>query len=107
MPRSSVQASKTGDDTKSSQIPSKDNLVGEAMSVLFLIASVLYASSAHGCYTKYPTVSLFLVWVGNRWFWVCEHCELSKFYGSVTSVELLDEIQTLKEEIQIKSSEMP
>ena len=48
MPRSSVQASKTGDDTKSSQIPSKDNLVGEAMSVLFLIASVLYASSAHG-----------------------------------------------------------
>ena len=95
MPRSSVQASKTGDDTKSSQIPSKDNLVGEAMSVLFLIASVLYASSAHGCYTKYPTVSLFFVWVG----FACV-----SFRNLTDQSQLLDEIKKLKEEIQIKSS---
>ena len=98
MPRSSVQASKTGDDTKSSQIPSKDNLVGEAMSVLFLIASVLYASSAHGCYTKYPTVSLFFVWVG----FACV-----SFRNFIDQSSLLDEIEKLKEEIQIKSSETP
>ena len=59
-----------------------------------------------GVIQKYPTVSLFLVWVGNRWFWVCE---LSKFYGSVKIIldsRMLDEIKKLEEEIQIKSSQM-
>ena len=53
-PRSSAQASKTGDDTKSSRIPSKDDLVMEAMNKTFLIASASFAFWS--CHTKYPIV---------------------------------------------------
>ena len=54
MPRGSAQAPETEGDTELSQILSKDSEhhVGEAISILFLIATAIYASNAHGCYTK-------------------------------------------------------
>ena len=52
-------ASKMAVYTKSSQILSKHELVRESITALFFVASVYYASIAHGCYIKYPMVSLF------------------------------------------------
>ena len=64
MPRSSAQASETGEDTKSSQIPSKDDLTRDAMSRAFLMASVIFVFSVYGYHTNYLTVSMFLVCIG-------------------------------------------
>ncbi len=49
MPRSSVQASKMGDDTKFSQIPSKDDLVREATMRVICVAAAVGIYLYLGC----------------------------------------------------------
>ena len=63
-PRSSVQDSKTGDDTKSSNFSSKDDLVGESISELFFIGSVISASSAQCSWVLYRICSCIIFWGG-------------------------------------------
>jgi hypothetical protein len=102
MPRSSVQASKTGDDTKSSQIPSKDDLVREATVRVICVAAAVGIYLYLGCHTKYfNTVPQYL------FIWACFTLGQVSVQNLMDQSQLLDEIKKLKEEIQIKSSEKP
>ena len=96
LPRSSAQASETGDDTKSSLIPSKDDLVMQAINKAFLIASATFAYWS--CQTKYPVVTL---------VFMCIVLVFLSFHDPINQFGLLDEIDKFKEAIQIKSSEKP